>query len=450
MATNFDFDGTFNDVDGNPGPAYDAELEEEEQLAPRRNPLRLILLGLLVLVMLCVVCYLGSGVLGLPIPGLGGPAEPPPVAGTEEPVATEEPIGGEPTDAAEVPPGETEEPNQDETVPEEGDETPTTEEPTGTEEAPLPEATEEPVPGEPAPDEGEPAPDEGEDTPAPDDGELVPEEDEEMMDEHAEEPVDTGPTVVISPVPGPTSTPGPTVVVTVTNCDNNVPPTADANGPYNGMMGKGQAFVTLDGSGSSDSDGTIIQYVWDFGDNSESQVGPEATAIHGYTSQGTYEAKLTVKDDCGDTAQDTVEVTIVGPTPPADGDGDDSDGDATPTATPMTPPDQAGNVTLGFCYRVQRGDTLSGIASYYGVPHFDLARVNNVRPEYFVLTGESLFVPSETVKNGPNGYRTETGDTFYSIAQQCDLSASYLAQVNKAHVDDSLSPGQVVILPLNR
>jgi LysM repeat protein len=99
---------------------------------------------------------------------------------------------------------------------------------------------------------------------------------------------------------------------------------------------------------------------------------------------------------------------------------------------------------------VQRGDTLSGIGSFYGVPLFDLARVNNVRPEYFVLAGESLFVPSEPVKEGPNGYRVESGDTFYSIAYQCDLSVSYLAQVNDSNVDATLTPGQIVILPLNR
>ena len=413
MATNFDFDGSFND-DTEPQNIEEVQ-EAEERSAPRRNPLRLVLLVLLILVLLCVVCFLASRTFGLPIPGFGsGPAPSEPA-----PEPTQEPV---PTDVAEAPVEETTEPD------------------TGEEEVPEgePPATDEAV------EEEEPAPETTEE-PAPDDSE------EEVIDEHAEEDVepDLGATATTEPVPGPTATPGPTVVVTVTNCDENTPPIADANGPYNAMMGKGQAFVTFDGSGSSDPDGTIIDYTWDFGDGSGPESSTDPTAVHGYTSEGSYEVTLTVLDDCGEQAQDTVEVTIVGPTPPANGDDSDDGNEATATPAPATPADPS-SVTLGFCYRVQRGDTLSGIASFYGVPHFDLARVNNVSPEYFVIAGESLFVPTEPVKNGPNGYQVQAGDTFYSIAHQCDLPVNYLAQVNKANVDDTLTPGQVVILPLNR
>lgn len=396
MTTEFDFDGE---------TTSEEEVAEEES-AQKRNPLRLILLGLVALVLLCLVCYLASQLLGITIPGLGGPSPaPPPVVEPTEEAA--------PTDEAEVPVEETTQPQ----------EPPATEEPV-VEEQPLPEATE-----EPAPATGEPVPVTEE---AP-----IPEETEEVVEQPTEEATE-------EPVPSP---PGPTVVITPESCEGNVQPTADAEAdPNPAMMGKGQAFVTFDASGSSDPDGTIIEYSWDFGDGSEPQSGQEAKVTHGYTSQGTYEAKLTVKDDCNATAEMTIEVTIVGPTPPANGTG-------TPTVTPVPPPatpDGNSTATLGFCYRVRRGDTLSGIAAYYGVPLFDLARVNNVWPEYFVLAGESLFVPSEPVKNGPNAYQVQAGDTFYSIAAQCDLSASYLAQVNQAKVDDPLTPGQIVILPLNR
>jgi PKD repeat protein len=72
--------------------------------------------------------------------------------------------------------------------------------------------------------------------------------------------------------------------------------------------------VAFDGSGSSDSDGTITSYEWAF-DDGTTATGP--TATHRYGSAGTYNATLTVTDDNGatSTAEVTVEVTTnVAPT----------------------------------------------------------------------------------------------------------------------------------------
>ena len=44
----------------------------------------------------------------------------------------------------------------------------------------------------------------------------------------------------------------------------NVPPTAEANGPYACQQGD---VITLSSAGSSDSDGTIVSYEWDYGEN---------------------------------------------------------------------------------------------------------------------------------------------------------------------------------------
>jgi uncharacterized delta-60 repeat protein len=56
------------------------------------------------------------------------------------------------------------------------------------------------------------------------------------------------------------------------------------------------APVAFNGSASSDPDGTIAAYRWDFGDGS-SAAGP--TSIHTYQSAGTYTVRLTVTDDKG-------------------------------------------------------------------------------------------------------------------------------------------------------
>ena len=91
----------------------------------------------------------------------------------------------------------------------------------------------------------------------------------------------------------------------------NQPPEADAGGPYNGTA---NAMLMLDGSGSSDPDGSITSYDWDFGDGN---TGTGATPSHTYAAVGTYDVTLTVTDDDGasDTATTTAEI-VAGPQDP--------------------------------------------------------------------------------------------------------------------------------------
>lgn len=71
--------------------------------------------------------------------------------------------------------------------------------------------------------------------------------------------------------------------------------------------------VALDGSGSSDPDGSITEYTWDFGDGSPPVSGPTASTT--YAAPGTYTVTLTVRDDEGATASTTQEITVSS-TPP--------------------------------------------------------------------------------------------------------------------------------------
>ena len=68
----------------------------------------------------------------------------------------------------------------------------------------------------------------------------------------------------------------------------------------------GQA-LSVDASTSSDADGTLVSYAWDFGDGA---TGSGVTATHTYAALGSYEVTLTVTDDRGGAHSTTNTVTL--------------------------------------------------------------------------------------------------------------------------------------------
>lgn len=63
----------------------------------------------------------------------------------------------------------------------------------------------------------------------------------------------------------------------------------------------------FDGSASSDSDGSIVSYSWDFGDGNSAS---GETATHSYASSGTYSVSLTVTDDGGAVDSEVQSVSV--------------------------------------------------------------------------------------------------------------------------------------------
>jgi PKD repeat protein len=88
----------------------------------------------------------------------------------------------------------------------------------------------------------------------------------------------------------------------------NATPTADFTFRCVGLS------CSFDGSGSSDGDGTIASYSWDFGDGT-GVTGK--TAQHRYTQSGGYTATLTVTDDGDATATVTHAVAVTNAAPTA-------------------------------------------------------------------------------------------------------------------------------------
>jgi PKD repeat protein len=96
----------------------------------------------------------------------------------------------------------------------------------------------------------------------------------------------------------------------------NSAPTARLDPPANPEVGQS---VSFDGSASEDSDGSIVEYRWDFdGDGTVESTTTSATVSHTYGSAGEYDAELTVVDDDSATAAvtETVDVTTGSGSPP--------------------------------------------------------------------------------------------------------------------------------------
>ena len=119
---------------------------------------------------------------------------------------------------------------------------------------------------------------------------------------------------------------------------SNALPVADAGGDQTVAPG---ATFTLDGTGSSDSDGSITTYYWEYYNGSSwTQIGGNAATVqHSFASEGSYTVRLTVTDDNGATAEDQIYITVDGDAAPAPtfpeivvkGNGNEiADGDASP------------------------------------------------------------------------------------------------------------------------
>ena len=110
-------------------------------------------------------------------------------------------------------------------------------------------------------------------------------------------------TVILTVTDDEGATASDTVTINVYN-----PPVADAGNNQTVAVG---TEVSFDGSGSSDPDGGVLTYSWEFGDAEDpTAIGSEVTASHTYSTIGDKTVTLTVTDDEGATASHTVIITV--------------------------------------------------------------------------------------------------------------------------------------------
>jgi LysM repeat protein len=127
---------------------------------------------------------------------------------------------------------------------------------------------------------------------------------------------------------------------------------------------------------------------------------------------------------------------------------------ATPTWTPLPPtntplPPQVvipPGATVGFCYRVQLGESVYSLGQKFGIEPSFINLVNDLHPPGHIYPQKILFMPTQ-YGTGPNIYMVQSGDTLASIAEQCQLDVDVLAFVNKLTPDANLAQIPALIIP---
>ncbi|MGL5143880.1 MAG: LysM peptidoglycan-binding domain-containing protein, partial [Acinetobacter junii] len=91
-------------------------------------------------------------------------------------------------------------------------------------------------------------------------------------------------------------------------------------------------------------------------------------------------------------------------------------------------------------YTVQRGDTLSSIASKSKITLSELADLNNLKSNSGVRLGQTLKIPARS--SVTEQYVVQSGDSLNAIAGKYDLSVNYIADLNGLERTAGLRVGQ--------
>ncbi|MFL5319098.1 MAG: PKD domain-containing protein [Myxococcaceae bacterium] len=97
------------------------------------------------------------------------------------------------------------------------------------------------------------------------------------------------------------------VTITITSAPVKLPPVARLTGPTQGQVGVSLGYS---GSTSSDPDGTVVSYRFNFGDGSAPVTGASSSASHTFAAAGLYTVTLTVTDNDSLTGTASLQVDI--------------------------------------------------------------------------------------------------------------------------------------------
>ena len=106
-------------------------------------------------------------------------------------------------------------------------------------------------------------------------------------------------------------------------------------------------------------------------------------------------------------------------------------------------------------YTVQAGDTLSGIASRYGVSVEEIASINGITNPNLIYPGEVLKIYPEEKRESRDTNRIEfystyivkSGDTLSGIAAEFNTTVSELVDLNDISNPNLIYPGEILKIP---
>lgn len=96
-------------------------------------------------------------------------------------------------------------------------------------------------------------------------------------------------------------------------------------------------------------------------------------------------------------------------------------------------------------YTVLPGNTLFGIANFFGTTVDEIAKLNNISDTDFIYPGQEIRVPVGKPM-APRYYVVRPEDTLYAIASRYGLTVGDILNMNKLGNPNLIYPGQILKL----
>lgn len=97
------------------------------------------------------------------------------------------------------------------------------------------------------------------------------------------------------------------------------------------------------------------------------------------------------------------------------------------------------NYTL---YTVMPGNTIWGIANFFGTTVDEIVRCNNIENPEFIIPGLVLRIPATIPPDMPSVYIVRPGDTLWSVANRYGLKIEDIKAYNNIEKTNMIYPGQ--------
>ncbi|MBQ4568523.1 MAG: LysM peptidoglycan-binding domain-containing protein [Ruminococcus sp.] len=96
-------------------------------------------------------------------------------------------------------------------------------------------------------------------------------------------------------------------------------------------------------------------------------------------------------------------------------------------------------------YTVQEGNTLWGIANFFGADADEIISLNELKEPELIFPGQVILVPVSKPQP-PRFYAVRPGDTLYGIASRYSLAVDDIVKLNGFANPNLIFPGQIISL----